>query len=107
MQAQKVFEPLVADTYGWALVQSGDERNLDTGLNVLLEAWNARQVVDIAYHLGATYLKKNNAVEADKYLTQAQQLFDEAMAKKEVVDITLQESIVGAQAQVAKLKNKK
>ena len=107
MQQQHTFEPLVADTYGWALIQSGDERNLDTGLNVLLEAWNARKVVDIAYHLGATYLKKNNAVEADKYLTQAQQLFDEAMAKKEVVDITLQESIVGAQAQVAKLKNKK
>ena len=107
MQQQHTFEPLVADTYGWALVQSGEERNLDAGLNVLLDAWNARHVVDIAYHLGEAYLRKNNGIEADKYLTQAQALFTDALNNKEQLDVTLQKSIVAAQDKADKLKSKK
>ncbi len=90
-----------------ALVQSGEEtRNLDAGLNVLLEAWTARHVVDIAYHLGEAYLRKNNGIEADKYLTQAQALFTDAINNKEQLD-TLQKSIVAAQDKADKLKSKK
>jgi hypothetical protein len=76
-------------------------------LNVLLEAWANKHVVDIAYHLGEAYLKKNNGAEADKYLTTAQTLFNEALANKEVVDSTLQPSIIDAQERATKLKGKK
>ena len=106
MQQQHTFEPLVADTYGWSLVQSGDDRNLDEGLNVLLDAWTAKEIPDTAYHLGKAYLKKNDATEAEKYLTKAQTLFDEALTRNEVMDATLQQSIVDAQNEASKLKGR-
>jgi tetratricopeptide (TPR) repeat protein len=108
MQEAHTFEPLVADTYGWGLVQSGDDRNLDMGLNVLLEAYGAnKNIVDVAYHLGAAYVKKNNATEAEKYLSEAQVLYDEAIKNNQITDATLQPGIIQAQNEVVKLKGKK
>jgi hypothetical protein len=66
---------------------------------VLLNAWNSKQVVDIAYHLGAAYLKKGNPDEASKYLTQAQSLFNDQLKNNTVTDATLQQKIIDAQRQ--------
>ncbi len=107
MQKANLFEPLVADTYGWSLVQSGDDRNLDMGLNILQDAYRAGEFVDVAYHLGEAYLRKNNAAEAEKYLAQAQTLYNDALKDNKIVDATLQPSIVAAQERAEKLKGKK
>ncbi len=107
MTQQHVYEPLVADTYGWCLVQTGNEADLDQGLLILLDAAKAKAIPDVAYHLGKAYLQKNNATEAAKYLEQAQALFDQAIGKNEVIDVTLQQKIRDAQSEVEKRKVKR
>jgi hypothetical protein len=63
--------------------------------------------VDVAYHLGAAYVKKNNATEAEKYLSEAQVLYDEAIKNNQITDATLQPGIIQAQNEAVKLKGKK
>jgi tetratricopeptide (TPR) repeat protein len=98
MQKTGNYDPLVADTFGWNEVQN-DPNGLDNGLQVLLDAWKSEQIVDIAYHLGAAYLKKGNPNEASKYLTQAQSLFNDELKNNTVTDMTLQQKIIDAQRQ--------
>jgi len=105
MQQNQSFEPLVADTYGWALVESGNR--VDEGINVLLDAWQAREIADTGYHLGAAYLKKNNPEEAEKYLTRAQALFQQSLQNNEQLDVTLLQKINQAQQQATDLKGKR
>jgi hypothetical protein len=106
MLQNRVYEPLVADTYGWSMVQSGNERDLDAGLNVLLEAWNTKHIADIAYHIGDAYCRKNNGADAEKYLIEAQNLYNEALSKNQVSDMTLQLKINSAREKASKLKAK-
>jgi tetratricopeptide (TPR) repeat protein len=105
MQQNQSFEPLVADTYGWALVESGNR--VDEGINVLLDAWQAREIADTGYHLGAAYLKKNNPEEAEKYLARAQALFQQSLQNNEPLDVTLLQKINQAQQQAIDLKGKR
>ncbi|HEX3357498.1 MAG TPA: hypothetical protein VHS31_11050, partial [Tepidisphaeraceae bacterium] len=104
MQQAHAFESRVADTYGWSLVQTNDSRNIDMGINVLLDAWKADEIPDTAYHLGKAYLAKGNAIEAQKYLDKAMDLYSEALKNDQVFDNTLQQSILDAQSQLKKLK---
>ncbi len=60
-------------------------------------------VVDIAYHLGEGG-PKNNGIEADKYLTQAQRFSRMRSIIREQLDVTLQKSTA---TKADKLKSKK
>lgn len=65
-------EPYYLDTYGWVKVQLG---NLDEAELILSKVVSL--VPDVAifnYHLGVLFVKKNNHVEAEKYLNEAKEL---------------------------------
>ena len=81
--------PAVQDTYGWALVASGD---LDRGLELIREAAKALPgVPEIQYHLGAALARKGDTAEARRIL-------------KQVVTANATPNIrAGAEAELAKL----
>ena len=82
--------PAVQDTYGWALVESGE---LERGLTMIREA--ARQlpaVAEIQYHLGAALARKGEPDEARRVLDQVLRTADLPASVR-----------LGAEAELAKL----
>jgi putative PEP-CTERM system TPR-repeat lipoprotein len=60
--------PAVQDTYGWALVESGE---LDKGLELIREAARGLPgVAEVQYHLGAALARKGETDEARRILQQ-------------------------------------
>jgi tetratricopeptide (TPR) repeat protein len=62
------YEPLIFDTYGWALVLNG---RVAEGINILNEAVGRRSFVEGHFHLGSAYLKAGDPREAVVQLTRA------------------------------------
>jgi len=100
---QNVQQPYILDTHGWNLVQAG---RVDDGLAVLINAWSVQPFPKLALHVGEGFLKKENASEAERYLTKGQELFDQAVRNKQPTDPRVQDGLTDALRRTEELKKK-
>lgn len=83
----------IADTYGWALIQSGE---VQKGIDILREAWSTHQLPDIAYHLGEAYVLERQKDAAMQSLQNALDLVKKMRENREAVDADLERRIQDA-----------
>ena len=93
MQKNGSLEPLVMDTHGWALVQSG---KLQEGLMVLQEVVQRRAFPEARLHLADAYLRQGYADQALKQLTAAKDDLVQGEKNAEPVDPALKKRVDAA-----------
>lgn len=89
-------QPLILDTYGWCLIQTGQ---VDQGIGLLQQALDQQSFADGHYHLAVGYLKQKNAAEAQRHLTIASGLIEQAEKNSQPVDPQLKQRVQEAAAQ--------
>ncbi len=82
MSDRNVYEPLLLDTHGWALVQTGQ---VNQGIAILRDAVGRARFVEGFYHLGEAYLLINQPAQAREELLNAKSLIDDP-ARSKVID---------------------
>jgi tetratricopeptide (TPR) repeat protein len=95
----------VADTYGWALIQS---TKVSEGISVLHSAidnstGDQANFPDIHYHLAEAYLKINEVNSAEQELTSAMQAYQHMLDTHQVVDESLKAKIDKALNQASEM----
>ncbi len=93
------FDPLIYDTHGWALVQSG---KLNEGIDILQQVINRQSFPEALYHLAEAYLLKGYPEEAQKQLLALSDVIKAAEEKKQAVDPILKAKIDDALGRAAK-----
>lgn len=102
MQKNGTLEPLVMDTHGWALAQSG---KLQEGLMVLQEVVQRRPFPEARLHLADAYLRSGYADQALRQLDAAKDELAQAEKESVSVDPALKKRVEAARETVqAKLK---
>jgi tetratricopeptide (TPR) repeat protein len=84
------FDPLVYDTHGWVLVQSGQ---VAEGIEILQQVLLRQAIPEAHYHVAEAYLKKGYPEEAERHLNAVSDLLKANEEKKQPVDPTLRAKI--------------
>ena len=83
MRKRGLTEPLVMDTHGWVLANSG---KVQEGIVLLQEVVQRRPFLDARYHLAEAFLKGQYADAAVRQLNEANQMMADAVSKKQAID---------------------
>jgi len=88
-----VLQPMIIDTYGWALVNSDKADQVETGLTVLRQVVEHTPFLDAHYHLGVTYLKRDMPEEAANQFQLAAGLVENMKRANTPYDANLEKKI--------------
>ena len=83
----------VADTYGWALIQSG---KVQEGIDVLREAGAIQQIPEVPYHLGEAYILEKQKDAALQSLQNALALIQKLSQNGAAPDVDLETRVKDA-----------